>query len=298
MLARPGSPIRTRVRRICTRTARTGAARRHTGGVVDASWHLEPVVLGSLAVYAALYTLRWRRSRAEGGPRAAPAWRLAMWWLGLLALAGALVSPLDRLGEQLASALMVQHLLIADLAAIALTVALTRHLLRPVTRAIHTVERRAGLLAHPVFGAIAYAGTMWFWHVPVFYDATLEHEVVHLAEHLSFAAAGLLYWWHLLSPIPSRHRLKGLGTVAYMAVTKILVGFVGVMLTFAPGDAFYDYGFTADRLGMDAIDDQRVAGLIMALEQSIVMGIALAWLFVRMLGDSERDEQRAERYAS
>ena len=35
----------------------------------------------------------------------------------------------------------------------------------------------------------------------------------------------------------------------------------------------------------------------MALEQSIVMGIALAWLFVRMLSESEEEEQRAERYA-
>jgi putative membrane protein len=35
----------------------------------------------------------------------------------------------------------------------------------------------------------------------------------------------------------------------------------------------------------------------MALEQSIIMGIAAAWLFVRLLGESEREEQRAERYA-
>jgi hypothetical protein len=48
---------------------------------------------------------------------------------------------------------------------------------------------------------------------------------------------------------------------------------------------------------MTPLDDQRVAGLIMAVEQSIVMGIALAWLFVRMLGESEKEEERAERYA-
>ena len=32
----------------------------------------------------------------------------------------------------------------------------------------------------------------------------------------------------------------------------------------------------------------------MALEQSIVMGIALVWLFVRMLAESEREAQRLE----
>jgi hypothetical protein len=34
----------------------------------------------------------------------------------------------------------------------------------------------------------------------------------------------------------------------------------------------------------------------MALEQSIVMGIALAWLFVKMLEESEREAQRTERF--
>ena len=38
-----------------------------------------------------------------------------------------------------------------------------------------------------------------------------------------------------------------------------------------------------------------MAGLVMALEQSIVMGIALVFLFVQMLTESERDAQREER---
>ena len=36
----------------------------------------------------------------------------------------------------------------------------------------------------------------------------------------------------------------------------------------------------------------------MAIEQSIVMGIALAWLFIRMLGESQRADERAERYGT
>ena len=38
-----------------------------------------------------------------------------------------------------------------------------------------------------------------------------------------------------------------------------------------------------------------MAGLVMALEQSIVMGIALVVLFVAELTESERAEQRRER---
>jgi cytochrome c oxidase assembly factor CtaG len=246
----------------------------------------------------AIYVARWRTSRAEGGARAAPAGRLVLWCTGVLLLLAALISPVDALGEQLASMHMVQHLLIADLAPICLTLGLTKWILRPVTRRIQWLERRAGPFGHPAFGVVAYVGAMWLWHVPALYDAALEHPMVHTLEHLSFGAAGLLYWWHLLSPIRSRLRLGGLGPVMYMATTKVLVGFLGVLLAFSPSLLFGFYDFQGTRWGMSPIDDQHVAGLVMAMEQSIVMGVALAYLFARMLAESEEEERRAERYSA
>ena len=130
---------------------------------------------------------------------------------------------------------------------------------------------------------------MWFWHVPALYDAALEHAAVHVLEHDCFLSAGLLYWWHLLSPIRGRH-LGGMGPVVYMLSTKFAVGLLGIVLTFAP-DPLYDYyEQRAPIWGMHRGDDQALAGAIMALEQSIVMGIALAYLFVRAL---ERVRARA-----
>jgi putative membrane protein len=265
---------------------------------VDAGWTFAPIVLLALAGYVGVYYARWRTARREGGARAASGWRLASWCGGVAALFVALISPIDRLGEQLASVHMVQHLLIADIAPILLTLGLTRWILRPVTRRIHRIERAAGPFASPWFGVVAYVGAMWLWHVPVLYDAALEHGFIHTLEHLTFAAAGLLYWWHLLSPIRSRLRLGGMAPIAYMGGTKLLVGLLGIVLAFAPDLVLDFYDHPGRRWGLSPIDDQHVAGLIMALEQSIVMGIALAWLFARMLSESEEEEQRAERYAS
>jgi cytochrome c oxidase assembly factor CtaG len=208
----------------------------------------------------------------------------------------ALVSPVDRISEQLASAHMIQHLLLADLATIALILGLTKWILRPVTRRIHRIEEAAGPLAHPVFGVFAYVGAMWLWHVPALYDAALRDPVVHAIEHITYTAAGALYWWHLLSPIRSRLRLGGLGPIAYMASSKLLVGFLGVIIAFAPGLLWSAYDHPGKLWGMTALDDQHVAGLIMGVEQSIVMGIALAWLFARLLGESEREDAQRERY--
>ncbi len=264
---------------------------------LDLSWRLDPAIVVALLTYAGVYTHRWRQSRLEGGARAASIGRLSCWLAGIGFLALGLLSPIDALGEQLASFHMIQHLLLADLAAIFLTLGLTRWILRPVTRRLQRVEHAAGPLAHPIFGAVAYVGVMWFWHVPAFYDATLRDPVVHTLEHVSFAAAGLLYWWHLLSPIRSRLRMGGIGPVLYMASTKVSVGFLGVLLAFAPTLLFKGYQRQGELLGMTALEDQSVAGAIMGFEQTVVMGVVLVSLFVRMLTEADREDARAERYS-
>ena len=107
-----------------------------------------------------------------------------------------------------------------------------------------------------------------------------------------------MYWWHLLSPIRSRHRLGGLGPVAYMFTGKIGLGLLGVLLTFSP-EVLYDfYRHQPRSWDLGALQDQSIGGAVMAIEQSIVMGVAMAWLFVRALSESEREEERSERYAA
>jgi cytochrome c oxidase assembly factor CtaG len=262
----------------------------------DASWSFEPGVLLGVAALAILYVRRWRHARAAGEPHPPSFNRLGLFGAGLLVVVVALLSPIDRLSEQLMLMHMLQHILLLDIAPILMILALTKVLLRPATRRLTAIERRAGYLGHPAFAVAAYVGFMWFWHIPTMYDAALRHPNLHVVEHLCFAAAGTLYWWHLLSPNRGRMRIGGMGPVVYMASTKLLVGILGILLAFAP-HAFYPfYAHHPHYWGLTARDDQNMAGLEMALEQSIVMGIALVALFVRMLNESEREEQRAERF--
>ncbi len=256
----------------------------------DAAWSLEPIVLVLGVAALVVYGRRWRAVPETG------AWRLAAFVAGVLLGVLALVSPIDTLGEELFLMHMVQHILVLDVATVLVLLGLTRVLLRPVTRRVQRLERAAGPLAHPGFAIVLYVSVMWLWHVPALYDAAVRVPVVHVVEHLSFAAAGFAYWWHLLSPIRGRHRLGGMGPVVYMAATKVLVGLLGVALTFAPGALYDVYVGGPPVWGLSPGTDQAVGGAIMALEQSVIMGVALVWLFVRALGESEREEQRAERY--
>jgi cytochrome c oxidase assembly factor CtaG len=263
----------------------------------DASWTFSPGVLAAVAAGGVVYVRRWRAARAEEGAWAAPGWRLACFLGGLALVLVALVSPVDRLGEQLFVMHMAQHLLLIDLASILLILGLSRVILRPVTRRVQRIERAAGPLAHPAFAVVLYVAGIWLWHVPAAYDAALEHPVVHALEHLTFGLAGGLYWWHLLSPIRSRHRLAGLGPIAYMFSAKIAVGMLGIMLTFSP-DALYAFYEQRPRYwGMSAVTDQNVGGAVMTLQQSVVMVIAMVVLFIRLLGEAEQESRRRERYA-
>ncbi|MHB8659736.1 MAG: cytochrome c oxidase assembly protein [Solirubrobacteraceae bacterium] len=261
-----------------------------------ASWSPEPATLAIVTAVAVIYLRAWRRARRPGAPHPPGAGRLALFWSGLVLVLIALVSPVDSLGDQLMVMHMVQHILLLDIAPILMILGLTKSLLRPVTRRLHTVERRAGILAHPAVAVLAYAGLMWAWHVPAMYDLALRHSAIHVIEHVCFAAAGSLYWWHLISPIRSRLRLGGMGPIAYMVSTKLLVGVLGIVLAFAPSELYSFYANHPHYWSLSAHEDMNLAGLVMALEQSIVMGIALVWLFIRMLGETEQEARRAERF--
>ena len=259
-------------------------------------WSPEPSVIIGVIALGALYLIAWRHARATGSSHA-PGWgRLSLFAGGMGCVVAALISPIDSLGDQLLVMHMVQHILLLDFAPILIILSFNKVLLRPVTRQLTRLEERAGPLSHPVFAVLAYAGIVWAWHVPVAYDAALHNTTVHALEHLCFSFAGALYWWHVLSPIRSRKRLAGLGPIAYMTSTKLLVGALGIALAFATSSIYPFYAHHPHYWGLSPVEDQSMAGLVMALEQSIVMGIALVWLFYRMLSEAEREQQRAERY--
>ena len=263
----------------------------------DLSWSLQPLPILGAAAAGGAYVSRWRRARkGRGGHGRAPAWRLCCFLGALLLLLGALVSPLDTLGDQLFLMHMLQHVLLLDLVPILAIVSLTKAIMRPATRRLQALEVRLGALAHPAFAVAAYVGVIWAWHLPALYDLALRHSGVHVLEHLSFLAVGWLYWWHLLSPIRARVGLRGMAPVAYMASTKLLVGALGMGLAFAPKALYPYYVHHARVWGLSAGDDQAVAGLIMAVEQSLVMGTAVVVLFIAALTESEREQQRRERY--
>lgn len=254
------------------------------------SWSFYPGPLVLLLPITIWFVYRWKQVDAH------PA-RLLSFLLGIAVSLIALYSPIDTLGDEHFTAHMIQHLLLIDVAPILCFLGLTKTIFRPATRRLIQLERGAPWLMSPVFGLLAYSLSMWLWHVPALYDAAVRYGWVHALEHISFTVAGGLYWWHLISPVRDQRRLTGMRAPLYMASTKLLVGALGIVLTFAP-TALYDvYSAPVSSWGLTPREDQQLGGAIMALEQTMIMGVALAWLVVRAFERSEREQQRKERFA-
>ena len=67
---------------------------------------------------------------------------------------------------------------------------------------------------------------------------------------------------------------------------------IGLVIALVP-DAIYDFYVDApERLwGLSALEDQQLAGLLMAVEQSIVFFAVFAVCFLRFLAEEERREE-------
>ena len=68
--------------------------------------------------------------------------------------------------------------------------------------------------------------------MPALYDAALEHEAVHVVQHLCFFGTAALFWWGIAH---GRHGRAGYGAaVVYVFATAVHGGVLGALLTVSP----------------------------------------------------------------
>lgn len=247
-------------------------------------WTIDPLQLAPLGLVAAAYGVRARTLARRGTP--VPRWRIGLFALGIVLLLAALASPVSELGHERFAWHMVQHLLLGDLAPLALLGGLTGPLLRPVL-ALPPV-RALRVLAHPLVALPLWTANLYLWHLPFAYEAAIRNDLVHALEHLSFFAAGILIWSPVLETLPAPAWFGTGAKLAYIVVVR-LVSTVLANVFFWSGEPFY-----APYAGAGA-SDQAAAGAVMMIEGSVVTICALAWLFLRMFAEGERKQELLER---
>jgi putative membrane protein len=261
------------------------------------AWNLHPVLLGGLLLAAWAY---WR-GQTSGPRRPIDTWRARCFTAALVALGLALLSPLDALSGALASAHMVQHLLLLLAAAPLLALsapssAILRGSPLALRRASGRWRRRLGLthgnlgvLLHPFAVWLLSVGVIWFWHAAGPYDATLDNQPLHVLEHASFLVTAVLFWQVVVGVRGAARVSGGLGVLLVFAMAMQSV-FLSVLLTFARTPWYSGYAQTTAPWGMDPLTDQRLAGVIMWIPAGgiylmVALALLVAWIRATELED-------------
>jgi putative membrane protein len=258
-----------------------------------AGWSADPVLHLNLLLISWLYVRGLGRVWRAGVGRGVRVWQAAAFGGGILALVAALASPLHMLSEQLASAHMVQHMLLMNVAA-PLAVLGSPALVvlsgvpAPYRATLGRLWRRidAGVLWNPLAVWAAYALVLWVWHVPALYQAALRDPLVHDLEHLTFFAAALLFWRLVLDPI-GRRRLDPVAAVAYLLTASLHGMALGVLMTLSPRPWYPEYEGRAPAWGLTALEDQQLAGLIMWMPVGVVYVAAAAARLAALIHERE-----------
>jgi len=207
---------------------------------------------------------------ASASARARPPerWRRRCIAAAIATLAVAFVSPIEHLSSELASAHMVQHVLLLLVAAPLL--------------ALGTPPGMVPRWLPPVAVWLAHAGTVWFWHAAGPYDAALENDFIHVAEHASFLVTAVLFWWIVIGGATRTPVSRGYGVLLVFAMAMQSV-FLSVLLTFARTPWYSPYVKATPTWSLDPLADQQLAGVIMWIPAGLVylgagLALAVAWL--------------------
>jgi putative membrane protein len=229
-----------------------------------------------------------------------PRTQILLWHGGIVLWAIGFFSPIHAWGDDLLSAHMAQHLLIADLAAPLLLAGARNPVLmfllpKPAlaTLARSGWPRRAfRRLRQPLVAVPVYALGLYGWHFSVFFDAAVRHPFVHALQHMSFVAIGILVWWSALEP--KRRRLRGeLWKIPYLLGARMVGMFLGMSFVLIRVPIYTDvYGAGERKWGLSALADQQIAGAMMVTLDLLIMVFALCFFFFKASQQADRDEQR------
>ena len=262
------------------------------------AWNFDLLVLFNLSLLGWFYGRGVQRLwRKAGIGRGVSRGQTIAFFASFIAVMAALLSPLDALSAELASAHMVQHMLLMVVAAPLFAIAtpglvLTWGLARRWRSSLGNLRRLldADFLRRPLLPWLLYASSLWIWHLPVFYEAALSDPLLHDAQHLSFFVSASLFWRALLVPLHRIHRHPEQALISLFS-TWLHATLLGIFMTLSPAVWYEVYAGRTEVWGLTPHEDQQLAGLIMWMPSCLIFPAVAAvgfgqWLTANAARDS------------
>ena len=204
-------------------------------------WNGDPILIAALVGIAAIHLAR------------APAAERRLAAAGWIVAAFAFLSPLCALSVSLFSARVLQHMILALIAA-------------PLIAAGLPGGRGRTIWA----SALAFSAALWFWHMPAPYDATFRSDVTYWAMHATLFGGAIWLWRDLIHHSPERtFHVLAAGTAASVAMALL-----GAVLALCNRPLFlWHLPYTAD-WGFTPLADQQLGGVIMWVPGGVLFLLA------------------------
>ena len=274
------------------------------------AWSFEAHVLLPLVAAWWLYRHAANTVDARHPQNRVPRWRRWAWNGGLLMLFVSLASPIGVYDTTFFSVHMVQHLLMAMIAAPLLALGAPITLLlryssgetrrRWILPLLHSRPMR--VISFPVVTWLLFAAVMWASHFSSLYNAALDDELLHILEHALYLGAAMLFWWPVVGADPSPWRLPHPARVGYLFLGMPQSSFLGLAIFSAPHVLYPHYAELARSWGPTPLADQQLAGGIMWAGGDLVFLVAMllaAWVWLRAEeAEGERVDARLDREAA
>ena len=251
----------------------------------------DPGVIDGILAFSVLYALVVGPFRRFLAPEEAfDKKRAGYFFVGVLVLLVAVVTPIDHIGETyLFSVHMVQHVLLMFCFPPFMILGMPPWLADFFFRT-EGLGKLLRFFVHPVVACVLFNACLIFWHFPAFYELALRDSLVHLLEHVSFIVSSFFMYWPLMgqdNTIKPLH--NGLKLLYVLAVTLGQLPLFGV-LVFSPSVLYPTYA-AAPRICADLtpMGDQMLGGVIMKLVAAVFMFVGLVVYFYRWyLADARR----------
>jgi putative membrane protein len=261
------------------------------------AFHLHPDVW---LVIAALVTSYWwamtrlgpRRVDVAAGEVVVTRNNVVCFGLAVLSLWIFAEYPIHDLAEHyLFSVHMVQHLVFTTVSAPLLLLGLPPWLMRALLVDPPAVRRVVRQVTRPVVALVVFNAFLVLTHWPNVTNETTHNEVFHFGVHLVMFVTALILWMPMINRLPELPRLSYPARMVYLFLQSLVPTVPASFLTFGSGLLYKAYAGRPELLGISAITDQQVAGVIMKLGGGAILWALMTYTFFKWFSEEQRRDE-------
>jgi putative membrane protein len=193
----------------------------------------------------------------------------------------------------LSSIHMLQYMLYTLGAAPLLMLGTPEWMARAIVERTHTTAA-IRLLTRPLVAAILFNLVLLATHAPVSVDTLRSTQVGNFALDMVWLLSGLLLWAPVINPITEWRARSAPARIVYLFCAAALIPMIpGGFIAFSPQPLYATYEL-APRVGLSALNDQQLAGVLMKIGNIPVIWAVMGVIWFRWYESEQRTSRRRQ----